>query len=334
MKLKKEFENFHTSIKIDNEANTLREKREILQKDFEKNFPDLCANKDITSNEIDLQFIYQGSYILKTAIKSTTLDSDIAVIFSLDINAHPDPRVLKVLAKEALSIPSRTIRIKEPCVTVSYIEKGEEWLHIDFPMYAEHNGTLYLARGKEHGTYSWQKSDPKGLNEFLLNKLKGGDQLRRIIRYVKKWKQDKYSEATSQNEIPPSVALTLLACKHFVECKGDDLTSLYKTMKGILDTFVVSSLNGEIVSASIECRRPVTPRDDMFYKLKRSDEYGIKFYKRLKTAVERLQNACNTDSAHEAAKYVQKVLRSSFVVPAKNAVTSTNVLGKRENSFG
>ena len=345
MKLKKQFENFHDAIKISgsSESHDLRTKRETLQNDFTNKFPVNCEGDDIAINKSELRFIDQGSYKINTVIKNPTgsIDRDVAVIFPLDIDLHSDPRILKKHAKNALEITNRRIpKIKEPCITVGYHEDGVEYMHIDFPMYAVHYGTLYLARGKEYSdNYEWEEADPEGLNEYFLDKLKDNPQLKRIIRYIKKWKMDTYANPVSSNEVPPSIALTLLACKHFVEYKEgsnyDDLTSLYRVMDNILDTFIVSKdYYGEIQSATIDCTLPVTPYSDVFYKMKNSKDHCIKFYKRLKKAVDNLQNACNVDSEHEAAKYVQKVLGDSFEVPPKEASTVASVLGKRENSFG
>ena len=341
MKLKKEFDSFHKSIKIGSEANELREKREILQRNFEDNFSDKCALEGITVNKSDLRFIDQGSYKLDTVIKSPVVDRDIAVIFPLNIVTHDDPRKLKGIAKEILEIENRRIpRIKEPCVTVAYYQNDEEWLHIDFPMYAEYNDTLYLARGKEHSiNYSWEESDPEGLNKYFLDILRDNAQLRRVIRYIKKWKIECYSSSTNSHEVPPSVALTILACEHFIECREgsnyDDLTSLCKTMAKILDAFVVSyDYDGKITSATMNCSLPVTPFSEVFYKMKKSNAHGITFYKRWKKAVDNLQNACNVESEHEAAKYVQKVMGDTFDVPPKEAVQAMSTIGKRETSFG
>jgi len=59
----------------------------------------------------------------------------------------------------------------------------------------------------------------------------------------------------------------------------------------------------------------------------------VTFYKRLSKAVDNLTNAVNLESAHDAGKYVQKVLGSEFVVPAKEAVAAATQ-NRREHSFG
>lgn len=102
-------------------------------------------------------------------------------------------------------VAARTVNIKEPCVNVVYFENGEEWMHIDLPLYAECDGKVYLARGREFAdNYSWEIADPKGLNQDLCDKINGNAQLRRIIRYIKKWRNE-----TVVLECPPTISWSL-----------------------------------------------------------------------------------------------------------------------------
>lgn len=343
MKLKKQFKDFIEAIKLTSEANDLITKRETLQNDFKSKFPENCKNDDITINKSDLRFIDQGSYKIGTTIKNPdgSVDRDVAVIFPLDISVHDDPRVLKKHARDALKIENvRIPKIKEPCITVGYHKKEDEYLHIDFPMYAQHNDCLYLARGKEHSdSYSWEEADPEGLNDYFIDQFKDNDQLRRTIRYIKKWKLEKYASPSSSHEVPPSIGLTLLACDYFTECKEDDvhddLTALFKTMENILNSFTLTKdSDGKITKAEIVCDLPTIPFTDVFYKMKSSDAHGVLFYNRLDKAVGNLRDACNVESEHDAGVYVQKVLGDKFDVPAKAVAASVSMLNKKEHNFG
>lgn len=265
-------------------------------------------------------------------------------MFPLDIDQNNDPRKIKGYGRDAINLWNRSTTIKEPCLNVSYVENGTEWMHIDLPLYAKHNGCVYLARGKEfatEGNYSWEPADPKGLNDYLLNKINGNDQLRRIIRYIKKWKLEKYYNSTLDHEVPPSIGLTLLACDCFVGCTSsegdDDLTSLQKTIQNIVNKFSLTYENGVLVKADISRYLPVTPWTDVFKKMKdSSDTYGVKFYNRLNTALQNLTDACNEESEHDAGLSVQKVLGDEFKVPAKqvNVSNSSSASSKKEHNFG
>ena len=235
MKLAREFAEFYTAIRIDSEAENLKDKREILEEDIKSKLPGILANHGIDIIRNDIRMIYQGSYKYNTTIKSDVVDSDVAVMIPLANYSSYDARKLKGYLRDSINIPSRTVTIKEPCVTASYQENGEEWLHIDLPLYVKSGATLYLARGKEFSDFwRWEQADPDGLNDYLCNKINGHDQLRRIICLIKKWRNEKYSGSAKDHEIPPSIGLTLLACDCFspqtTNEGDDDLTSLQKTM--------------------------------------------------------------------------------------------------------
>ncbi len=339
-KLQKEFEQFNSDIKIDSEADALRSKRDKLKKDVEEKFPAECKKLGIEITKSELRFINQGSYKIGTTIVSKSgMDLDYAVIMPLDIDEHDDPRAIKKAIKNSLLIQNvRLPVIKEPCVTVTYHSYGEETMHIDFPIYAEHNSCLYLARGKEYSeTYSWERADPEGLNDYFLNKFDGKDQLKRIVRYIKKWKQCKYENSTNSHEVPPSVGLTILACQNYSEFTwggDDDLSSLYYTMKAIVDKFFVwKDADGNIISASITCDLPVIPYSDVFYKMRDSSSHMITFYNRLSRAVADLREAMNLSDEYEAAKCVRKVLGDEFTLPEKKAAAAVTS-NKKEYNFG
>ena len=340
MKLKKEFSDFYDCIKIDSETDVLIEKRTILQSDIKDKLPGILDDHGININQSDIRMIDQGSYKYGTTIKADVVDRDVAVMIPLNIQVNSDPREIKGYLKDAINIPSRTVTIKEPCIRASYKENGKEWLHIDLPLYAGDGTSVYLARGKANSDdYSWEMADPDGLNDDLCGKINGHDQLRKIICYIKKWRNEKYSGASSDHELPPSIGLTYLACDCFTEQTSnegdDDLLALQKTMKAIKDRFICSyNSQGEIESASISRYLTVNPYSDLFEKMKKSSaSYMVTFYTRLSIAVDNLTNAVNVESDHDAAEYVQRVLGTEFAVPAKAAAAAA-VQSKREHSFG
>ena len=339
MKLKKEFSDFYKDIRIDSETNALRDKREILENDIKSKFPGILEDHGISVTKSDIRMIDQGSYKYNTTIKDDVVDRDVAVMIPLSTSDNSDPRKVKGYLRDSINISSRSVSIKEPCVRASYFEDGEEWLHIDLPLYADDGSDVYLARGKEYGTdYSWELADPDGLNDYLCGKINGNDQLRRIICFIKKWRNEKYSGSTNDHEIPPSIGLTLLACDCFSAQStsegDDDLLALQKTMKGILDKFTYTyDANGNLVKTISEYL-PVTPYSDVFKKMKDSSiSYMTTFYNRLSKAVDNLTDAVNVESAHDAAEYIQRVLGDRFTIPPKEAVAAA-AQNKREHSFG
>lgn len=339
MKLKKEFADFYKEIRIDKETNALREKREILEEDIKSKLPDILKDHNISVSRSDIRMIDQGSYKYNTTISDDVVDRDVAVMIPLDISVYFDPRKTKGYLRDAINIPARTVSIKEPCVRALYYENGEEWLHIDLPLYAQYENSVYLARGKEYSSdYSWESADPDGLNDYLCSQINGNAQLRRVICFIKKWRNEQYSGSTNDHEVPPSIGLTLLACECFsaqsTDDGDDDLLSLQKTMKGMLDRFTYTFDDKGNLVRTITKNLPVTPYTDVFKKMKDSSStYMTTFYNRLSKAVDNLTNAVNVESAHDAGKYVQKVLGDGFTVPAKEPV-AVAAQNRREHSFG
>lgn len=343
MKLKKQFVEFYKEIKIDEEVEDLKKGREVLQKDIENKLPDELKKHGIDLKKSEIKIFDQGSYILNTTISNDygSIDRDVAVMFPLNIVENPDPRKIKAYVRDALKHQNRALDIKEPCVNVSYVKNGKEWMHIDLPVYAQYDGKVYLARGSEFatkGNYLWEDADPEGLNKWLLGKITGNAQLRRNIRYLKKWKQEKYQDSSLDHEIPPSIGLTLLMCKHFVPSTGsegdDDLLSLRMSIQNIIDEFdLICDYSGNVIKADITYELPVIPSTDVFSKMKKSDSYIIKFYNRLNTALQNLTDACNVESEHDAGLRVQKVFGEKFLVPPKQVSISTSS-NRREHSFG
>lgn len=340
MKLKKEFEDFYKEIRIDSETAVLIAKRETLEGEIKDKFPVVLDDHGIKVNKSDIRMFDQGSYKYNTTIHSDIVDRDVAVMIPLNISDNDDPRKIKGYLRDAINIYSRTVEIKEPCVRAVYRDNGEEWLHIDLPLYAKDGDCVYLARGKyTSDNYLWEEADPDGLNDDLCGKINGNDQLRRIICYIKRWKDEKYSNSTRDHEVPPSIGLTYLACDCFSPRSSggydDDLVALQQTMKNIKNKFSYTlDLNGNITGADVSRYLTVRPYTDIFEKMRESSSsYMLTFYNRLCTAVDNLTNAVNVESDHEAGVYVQRVLGSDFVVPPKKAASATTQ-NKREHSFG
>lgn len=339
MKLKREFEAFFEHIKIDSEINTLVTKRLILQGEIKDKLPGIFDEHGIKLNKSEIRMFDQGSYKYHTTIHSDVVDRDVAVMIPLDIDEHSDPRKIKGYLRDSIDIAIRTVQIKEPCVRAAYHKNGIEYLHIDLPLYAQDGENIYLARGREFGTPIWEPADPDGLNDDLCGKINGNHQLRRVICYLKQWKNEHYANPVSDNEVPPSIGLTYLVCDSFEAqstADGDnDLLAFQKTVQNICNCFSITrDYDGKITSASISRNLPVQPYTDIFKKMKdSSDSYMITFYKRLCTVRENLTNALNVESDHDAAEYVVKVLGDEFEVPPKPAA-SKSTKSNREHSFG
>lgn len=335
-KLYKQFQDFHNTIKLDKSSSQLKEKREILQSDIESKLPDKLKNIGIEISKSDLSFFDQGSYRqgISTGIKSVKADRDVAVEFDLDIKTFQDPRKIKKCVRDALKIENkREPQIKEPCVTVKYLKAGEENIHIDLPIYAKNDGNYYLARGKEFSeNYEWELCDPHGLNAYLEGLFEGdkGNQLRRIVRYLKKWKLENYGDSFTKDQVPPGIALTLMACSGFiyktVDGQDDDLNALYTVVTSIKNRFVY---NSDIEKYTIQYSLPVTPKSNVFYKMK--EDYQDKFHKKCCEFCEKLKNAIDVAEEYEAAKFLQDIFGTEFELPPQPE--SRTGVARKEHSY-
>ena len=68
--------------------------------------------------------------------------------------------------------------------------------------------------------------------------MEGGEkrnQFRRVIRYLKKWKNRKFSNTGHAN--PPSIGITLIAADNFNYYEEDDLSSLIDLVNTIINKF-------------------------------------------------------------------------------------------------
>jgi hypothetical protein len=330
-RLNTQLKKFHENIRLDNESEVLCEKRKILQNDFEKNFPQKMKDLGCTIKKSDLTFFDQGSYRQnsRTVIKSDNVDRDIAVEFPLDIEDFDDPRKIKKKAKVSLERINRVPKIKEPCITVGYSKAGEETIHIDFPLYAIHNDCHYLARGKEFSNeYSWEKCDPRGLNYLFDSWFADteGDQFRRIIRYLKRWKNIVYGNSITKDALPPGIAITLTAHKGFYEKPDDDLEALSQVVNTMLDCFTINS-EGKY---SIKENLPVEPYTDVFFKMSEINQDS--YYYKLEKLKEALSFALSVTEEYEAAKKLQKFFGDDFPLP--DPPIKKHGRNKKENSHG
>lgn len=285
-KLQEEFECFYKEINR-LETKEIIDKKHMLKECFLDKFPQKLKEEfEINIKKGDICFIDQGSYAIHTTIKHTNITPDIDIAVKITMNKCDFNNIiivkLKELVQECLKYGDRKIEIKEPCICVTYTEKDNEKYHLDFPIYIECDDKLYLARGKKGSKkedVKWELADPDGLNEYF-NKYLGdvkneeNQQRKRVLSYIKYWKAEKYGNNTNTNEVPPSIAFTILVCKQFKYAKDNDLKALYESVKAINKS--IFNKEGEL----LECNLPVEPKIDCFYKLKKSENYVQNFYKK------------------------------------------------------
>lgn len=321
--VQKQFTDFHDAIKLDDENETLREKRErILKKLKEK------INADAPS----FTSFVQGSYAMSTGVKplSGEFDIDVGLSFDMSKDDH-DPVPAKQWVLDALAGHTSSVVMKTPCVTATYFENGEASFHVDLAVYAAGNsdGNTYLAKGKPNSNPEkkiWESSDPKELIRLVKNQFSEADdraQFRRIIRYLKRWK-DKHFPTTG-HAAPTGIALTVAAMKYLQpnysvdtftgKRSYNDLVALKNFTKGLLDAFITVINEYGTHAERLIIYVPTPNYNDLFDKM--TDSQMDTFKTKLTALWDALVKAKDEVDPVEACKTLQKQFGDDFPVPPK-----------------
>ena len=330
--LQSEFINFHDAIKLTEEDDTLREKRNILLNKLKANISDEAA---------PYTYFNQGSYAMHTGIKPDDGDYDIDVGLKFDINRedYTDPLEAKKWVRDALEGHTKSVKIRRSCVTVTYQKDDEPIYHVDFAVYAANNddGKLYIAKGKEFSTEEnryWEESDPQELLNHINSLYDDADdrsQFRRCIRYAKKWKNQKFD--LSGNAAPTGIALTALACSYFkptyirewtTQKKAfDDFNAFHSFMKSIKKSFILTwdSENGRYYH-KISCHLPVAPYNDLFAKM--TSKQMNEFYEEVESLLGDMDRVTKQTKRSEACKILVSIFGNDFPVTVDRSYVGTS----------
>ncbi len=330
--LQTQLEKFHTAIQLENldENATLAGKRDLLLKKLR----DGLAKKFKGRKAPTFTHRNQGSYRIGTGIKPTNgrdFDIDVALLFNID----PDevrPVEVKQWVHEILDVHPHTAEIKRPCVTVQYTQAGEDAYHVDFAVYANSASDRpvpLLAKGfvgSAPENKVWQPSDFQGLINTLEGQFPDADnrlQYRRIIRYMKRWKDTHF---TARGEgAPKGIGLTCAAYKWFQpnftleplsrRRKDNDLVALKNLVGMMLANFV-----GVGEQARLRTPLPAEPWDDPWERM--SDKQMQTFKKKLEAFHAALQDAAGRVDPVEACRDLQPFLGGDFEIPTKSATAA------------
>lgn len=326
--LQPQMKSFHEKIRLKGfeENQDLRDKKRVLLDALNANL-----NKDENDPKLTYTSFNQGSYAIHTGVKplhkADDYDIDVGLQFDLNSDDHKvyidNPVSLKKRVKKALDIPQRTVNIKGPCVTVQYLKDGVNQYHVDLAIYrqTEHNSDhLDLARGKDGSPEEkrcWDENDPKGLIANINGKFSGEElleermQMRRCVRYLKRWRDRQFSSGA-----PTSISLTSAAYHWFAPCIGYIPGGSRVANDQIALRDLVSSILFQKVGGRIQIQLAAYPHSDLLEGM--TDNQMESFIDKLNKLEEALNESITLACPHEAAKKLQKQFGDEFDVPPKD----------------
>jgi hypothetical protein len=180
---------------------------------------------------------------------------------------------------------------KRTCVRVTYAG----YYHTDLPIYGPSIENSYLA---EKGEKGWHESNPVAFTNWFIERVKKeGEQLRRIVHYIKAWADFKSSNA----KLPKSFILTILAANHFMESDRDDV-SFSSTMKNIYESINISTV----------ITNPVNPNEIVSERI--TESQWSNFNDELSSLKDNASDALKNDEKEEASKTWRKVFGDRFPI--------------------
>lgn len=287
--LHSEFQTFHGRVALTfQKKESLRTSRDAIRDRIRRYFRD-----DLRVEAPN--FRGQGSYAMGTIVNPLDGEFDIddgVYLQHLDENEctnwAPDT-VHHWLVKATEGHTNEKPIDKRTCVRVRYAGQ----YHVDLPVYAKFNGGYMLA---EKGARGWHYSDPKSVIDWFNGHVnQHGQQLRRMVRYLKAWADF----PGRKGKMPSGLILTVLAAQNFHSNKRDDV-SLAETARTISDT-----------ANLVFCvYNPVDGEEQLTVRL--TDDQKARFQEAVSDLASDAFGAIETDDREEASKIWRKEFGDRF----------------------
>ena len=337
MGIQAHFNDFHKRIKLgrnDGAYKTARERDDSIKADVIESFK--------KEGYPVVKDFMQGSMKTNTGVRPISGDYDIdraLVINAEDAPSNPvipKKRILEVLEDRGF----QNAKIKKPCVTADY---ASDKIHIDLVVYKLSGNQHYLAVGKENSdeeNREWAESDPIGLIEWVNDASKYGSdagvkhaQFRRLVRYLKRWRDVQFSEAVASKVF--SIGLTLMAKREFeysfsVEGAPQDLDALYATVKKMSNAGYFWQEKEDRYRVSVKL--PVCPWRDIFTNS--SLETGTQLRNKLDRLATKLADAIEETDEVKQCEILNELFGSDFKVPVSSSSNSNDSPRRKFASAG
>jgi len=274
--------------RFDNELNITKTKKDALMRSknnlreeirdhFSKNHPDY--------NPV---FFIQGSYKLKTLIrtKDDTCDLDDGAYFKENPDAVAATTLQRWVKEAVDGTTDATPEHKKKCIRVDF----KAGYNIDLPVF------VFDEETEDHPNLAvknvgFQSDDPR---EFVLEfRRVKTDQMVRMVKYLKSWCDHK------RQDMPSGLAMTVLTMNHFQSNSRDDIAL----------KFLLIEIEKELKKA-FRCVMPTTPKDDLFQGYTETKKSN--FMLNLSTFIDDAKKAFDEKNKLKASKYWKKHLGDRF----------------------
>lgn len=264
----------------------------------------------------------QGSFSTNTCIFPISGEYDVddgVYIFGKEED-RPTPQTAHNWIYEAVKDRTNQHTIdKNTCVRVQYAKN----YHVDLPIYYKTTDTEdeYFFDSEDipelaHKGQGWIESDPYAFRKWFDNEAGGKAQLKRIIRYLKAWTDNK-----SHLKLPSGMVFTILAVKHFTPMERDD-EALLKTLEKIQEAID----DVKFWSASYSCYRPTVNTTENLMDKYASETRKKNFLAALDNFITSGKQALEIKGKKDACAKWQRHLGSRF--PCANIVEDDEQLAR------
>ena len=264
----------------------------------------------------------QGSFSTNTCVLPISGEYDVddgVYIFGKEED-RPTPQTAHNWIYEAVKDRTNQDTIdKNTCVRVQYARN----YHVDLPIYYKTTDTKdeYFFDSEDipelaHKGKGWIESDPYAFRKWFINEARGKDQLKRIIRYLKAWTDNK-----SYLNLPSGMVFTILAVEHFTSMDRDD-EALLKTLENIQEAID----DVKFWPASYSCYRPTVDTTENLMDKYASETRKKNFLEALDNFIISGKQALELKSKKDACAKWQRHLGSRF--PCANIVEDDEQLAK------
>jgi len=280
----------------------LRTSRDAIRTDIESYF-------DLKRDKHTVKFKGQGSFSMNTTILPLSGEYDVddgVYIFGTEDDKPTPETAHSWIVKAVENRTNQNTIDKNTCVRVQYAKK----YHVDLPIYYKitdnDNESFYDSEDipeLAHKSKGWIQSDPYAFKKWFDDKSKDKSQLKRIVRYLKAWTDNK-----SHLKLPSGMVFTILAVDNYISNDKDDiafLDTLEEIQKSIDDTRFTWS-------AIYECKRPTIDDTENLLAKYSSETRKKSFLDALDSLIISGRQAINTKSKKDACAKWQKHLGDRF----------------------